>query len=133
MGSEPGTDAGRDRKPEKSGNNQTKGHGAGYRPEKEGLTMTGWQVQAMVEAAAMREWERINAPDPAESQMKEASQMIRSGLDQIDSGLDWLNDAAVILGDTPMEDKIRSFIDSFEALAVELGMLNRHYEKGERE
>ena len=40
MGSEPGTDAGRDRKPAKSGNNKTKGHGAGYRPEKEGLTMT---------------------------------------------------------------------------------------------
>ena len=95
--------------------------------------MNGWQVQAMVEAAAMREWERINSPDPAEAQMKEASQMIRKGLDQIDSGLDWLNDAAVILGDTPMEDKIRSFIDSFEALAVELKMLNRHYERGERE
>ena len=95
--------------------------------------MTGWQVQAMLEAAVMREWERINAPDPAEKQMKEASQMIRKGLDQIDSGLDWLNDAAVILGDTPMEDKVRSFIDSFESLAVELGMLNRHYERGERE
>jgi hypothetical protein len=68
-----------------------------------------------------------------ESQMKEAAQIIRKGLDQIDSGLDWLNDAAVILGDTPMEDKIRSFIDSFEALAVDLKMLNKHYERGERE
>jgi len=95
--------------------------------------MNGWQVQAMVEAAAMREWERINAPDPAEAQMKEASKMIRSGLDQIDSGLDWLNDAAVILGDTPMEDMVRSFIDSFEALAVDLKMLNKHYGRGERE
>jgi hypothetical protein len=40
MGRKPGTDAVQYRKPAKSGNNQTKGHGACYRPEKEGLTMT---------------------------------------------------------------------------------------------
>lgn len=40
MGRKPGTDAGRSREAAKSGNHQTKEHGADYRPEKEGLTMT---------------------------------------------------------------------------------------------
>jgi hypothetical protein len=48
MGSEPGTDAGRNRKPEKSGTNKTKGQGAGYRPEKEGPTMTQKEVEEKI-------------------------------------------------------------------------------------
>ena len=95
--------------------------------------MSGWQVQAMWEADAAAAWERLNEPDPAEDQMKEAAGMISKGLDRIDSGLDWIRDAAYILSGTPMEDKVRSFIDGIEALAVELGMLNQHYERGERE
>lgn len=39
MGRKPGTDAGWSREAAKSGNHQTKEHGASYRPEKEGLTM----------------------------------------------------------------------------------------------
>ena len=48
MGRKPGTDAGRNRKPEKSGTNQTKGHGAGYRPKKEGPTMTQKEVEEKI-------------------------------------------------------------------------------------
>jgi hypothetical protein len=48
MGRKPGTDAVRNRKPEKSGTNQTKGHGAGYRPEKEGPTMTRKEAEGII-------------------------------------------------------------------------------------
>jgi hypothetical protein len=49
MGSRTGTDAGGDRKPKKSGTNQEKGNGAGYRPEKEGLTMTREEAEKKIE------------------------------------------------------------------------------------
>ena len=49
VGTEPGTDAGWHRKPEKSGNNRTKANGAGYRPKKErGLTMTRREAEEKI-------------------------------------------------------------------------------------
>ena len=95
--------------------------------------MTGWQVQAMWEADAAAEWERINEPDPAEKQMKEAAGSLTKGLEDIDKGLDWLADAVSKLDETPMADKVQSFLDSLENLANELEFLKNHYERGERE
>ena len=95
--------------------------------------MNGWQVQAMWEADAAAEWERINAPDPAERQMKEAADSLDIALDNIDSGLDWISDAVSKLDELPMANKVQSFLDDFEKLAKGLEALKDHYERGERE
>ena len=95
--------------------------------------MNGWQVQAMWEADAAAEWERINAPDPAEREMKDAAESLQAALDNIDSGLDWIADAVSKLEETPMADKVQSFLDDFENLANGLNALKDHYERGERE
>lgn len=95
--------------------------------------MTGWQVQAMWEADAAAEWERLNEPDPAEQEMKEASESLQAALDNIDSGLDWISDAVSKLEETPMAYKVQSFLDDFENLASGLKALKDHYERGERE
>lgn len=95
--------------------------------------MTGWQVQAMWEADAAAEWERINAPDPAEREMKDAAESLQAALDNIDIGLDWIADAVSKLEETPMADKVQSFLDDFEKLANALEVLKDHYERGERE
>ena len=95
--------------------------------------MNNWQVQAMWEANAAAEWERINAPDPAEREMKDAAESLQAALDNIDSGLDWIADAVSKLDELPMADKVQSFLDDFENLANGLKTLKDHYERGERE
>ena len=92
-----------------------------------------WQVDAMWEADAAAEWERLNEPDPAEDQMKESAGLISTGLSRIDDGLGWISDAVAILDGTPMADKVQSLMESIEDLAVDLGILKNHYERGERE
>ena len=95
--------------------------------------MNGWQVQAMWEADAAAAWEALNAPDPAEREMKDAADSLDVALDKIDDGLDWISDAVSKLGDYPMADKVQSFLDDFEKLANALEVLKDHYERGERE
>lgn len=95
--------------------------------------MNGWQVQAMWEADTGAAWEALNAPDPAERQMKEAADSLDIALDNIDSGLDWISDAVSKLDELPMADKVQSFLDDFEKLSKALEDLKDHYERGERE
>jgi hypothetical protein len=95
--------------------------------------MNGWQVQEMWEADANAAWEALNAPDPAERQMKEAADSLDIALDNIDSGLDWISDAVSKLDELPMADKVQSFLDDFEKLSKALEDLKDHYERGERE
>ena len=90
-------------------------------------------VDAMWEADAAAEWERLNAPDPAERQMKEAAVEIEKGLKKIDDGLDALADAMISLADTPMQYKVESYMEGIESLVSELRILKDHYERGERE
>ena len=95
--------------------------------------MTGWQVQAMWEADAAAAWEALNAPDPAEREMKDAADSLDVALDKIDDGLDWISDAVSKLGDYPMADKVQSFLNDFQDLVNKLETLKDHYERGERE
>ena len=98
--------------------------------------MTGWQVQVMEdrwEAQTEARWEALNAPDPAEDQMQEAAESIKTALSNIYNGLDWIADAIAKLDETPMADKLQSFLDDFESLANNLENLKNLYERGERE
>ena len=95
--------------------------------------MTGWQVQAMVEAERANAWEDLYAHDPATERMQEAAESIKTALSNIDNGLDWIADAIAKLDETPMADKLQSFLDDFESLANNLENLKNLYERGERE
>lgn len=95
--------------------------------------MTGWQVQAMVEAERANAWEDLHAHDPATERMQEAAESIKTALSNIDNGLDWIADAIAKLDETPMADKLQSFLDDFESLANNLENLKNLYERGERE
>ncbi len=90
-------------------------------------------VDAMWEADAAAEWERLNAPDPMENEMKEAAKQIKFGLDSVDAGLAFFAEAVSALGESPMADRVQSFLDDFESLANKLEELKNHYERGERE
>ena len=95
--------------------------------------MSGWQVQAMKEAEDARIWEDLNAPDPAEKEMKEAAGNLGQAFEAIQTGLDYLTDAVITLDGYPMADKVQSFLDDIESLAHGLMGLAEHYERGERE
>lgn len=95
--------------------------------------MNGWQVQAMWEADAAAEWERLNEPDPAEEQMRWAAEWIGNAVESMGRAADWLGDAANKLYDTPMANKVLSYQDDIHDLIVRLKTLKEHYERGERE
>ena len=95
--------------------------------------MTGWQVQAMWEADAGAAWEALNAPDPAERQMKEAALEIEKGLKMINDGLYALADAMISLADTPMQYKVGFYMEGIESFVSDLCILKEHYKRGERE
>lgn len=90
-------------------------------------------VDAMWEADAAAEWERLNAPDPMENEMKEAAEQIKFGLDSVDAGLDFFAEAVATLSESPMADRVQSFLNDFESLANKLEELKNHFERGERE
>lgn len=86
----------------------------------------------MVEQAAAMEWERINEPDPCEKQMKEAALDMRLAIEMIEKAEDYLVDAVEDVRDTPMEDSVATFKNLLEDLHIDIGMLAKKYERGER-
>lgn len=90
-------------------------------------------VDTMWETDAAAEWERLNAPDPAEREMKEAAESLQAALKMIDSGLDYIAEAVDTLGELPMSNKVQSFLDDFEKLADGLEDLKDCYERGKME
>ena len=87
----------------------------------------------MVEQAAAAEWERINAPDPYEKQMKDAALEMRLAVEMIEKAESYLLDAVEDLKDSPMEDRVASLLHTLEDLHIDIGMLERNYERGRRE
>ena len=95
--------------------------------------MTGWQVQEMWEQDTAALWERLNAPDPAEKQMKAAAVDMQMANNLIDQAENNLVSAIAELSDTPMEDKVNSLLDALMDLRIEIRLLAEKYERGERE
>lgn len=95
--------------------------------------MNGWQVQAMWEADAAAEWERLNAPDPCEKEMQKAAVDLRFATDLMDKAENSLYDALSELSETPMEDKVTSFLDDLQNLRIALQELAEKYGRGQRE
>ena len=89
--------------------------------------MSNWQLQAEAQ------WEALNAPDPAEDQMKEAAVEIGKANDKITEALANLESAVDILDDTPMADKLYSILEDIDSLNLLLMTMKGNYERGERE
>ena len=95
--------------------------------------MTGWEVQAMWEADTAALWERLNAPDPYEKQMRNAALDMRLAIEMINKAENYLMDAVGDVEGTPMEDKINSFLNDLEDLHSDISIQEEKYERGERE
>ena len=102
--------------------------------------MRAWQaeimaqdVDAMWEADAAAEWERLNAPDRYADMLKESAKDVKKAKSELEQAIDRLWDASSILSETPMQAKVEAFIDSIEDLKYELCRLEICWERGERE
>lgn len=95
--------------------------------------MTGWEVQEMWEAEAAAEWERINAPDPAEREMEQAAVEMKKGADLIDKAENALLDAVSSLDGYPMADRVESLLNDLMDLRIDIKSLADKYERGLRE
>ena len=95
--------------------------------------MTGWEVQEMKEAEDMRIWEELNAPDPYEAQMEDCALELRLAMEAVDKAEDYLLDAIAAVADTPMEDRVASFLDDLEDLHSSIRKAAENYERGCRE
>ena len=95
--------------------------------------MQGWQVDALWEADAAAEWERLNEPDPCEMQMRRAAKVMTEAAHSMDVAEDKLGEAMAELNGTPMEAVVGSFLDQLEELRAGLQQLAGKYGKGHRE
>ena len=98
------------------------------------MTIAAWQdVDAIWEADAAAEWERINAPDPYEKKLIEASKQLKEVLESLGEASGYLVDAQSELEGTPMEDVLGSALNDLEDVICFVNELKQKYERGERE
>lgn len=90
-------------------------------------------VDAMWEADAAAEWERINADDPYHDQMITAACALDISNDKLDKALDYIADALSAVDGTPMESVVRDLYDKLDDLKYSVSCLKDKYERGERE
>ena len=95
--------------------------------------MNGWEIDALVEADRARAWEELNAPDPFEKQMKDASSHLFDSASFLSIAEDRLTDAYYALEGTPMQEKISEYIEKISDIRCEFQSLANKYERGERE
>lgn len=91
-----------------------------------------WQLNLMIENERERLWERYNAPDPSDDQMRKAAVHINSAVEFLSITNDRLVDAMDCLKDTTLSDKVRSFLDQLEDIQCDLFEMGKKYGRGDR-
>jgi hypothetical protein len=92
-----------------------------------------WQLDLMIQNERERIWEKMNASDPADEQMRTAAVEMKSADEHLSVVIDRLVDATKALKGTPMQDKVESFLCQIEELQCDLFALTEKYGRGERE
>lgn len=98
------------------------------------MTIATWQdVDAMWQADAMAEWERLNEPDPFEKEMIKAAVYLNNAIENLDKAVDKIIEAQSELEGSPMEDVVGSYVIDMENIISNLKSLENNYERGQRE
>lgn len=95
--------------------------------------MNNWQIQSVKDQIDFIAWSLLNASDPAEQLLKQASVKLNETAGFLNISTDRLLEASEILKGTPMQDKLLSFINSIEDIESDLRALKNKYERGERD
>ena len=94
--------------------------------------MNDWQVQAMWEADAAMKWEQMNQPDPLETNMVDAARSMDKAMDLFRKVIDLMYDAEVILKDSPMADRVGSYVGDMEEMRDQIRYLTGLFKRGKR-
>jgi hypothetical protein len=95
--------------------------------------MSAWQIDAMWDADAAAEWERLHEPDPCEAQLMEAAKSLGLAIRHLSKVQDWVQTAADELADTPMADKAESYWDQVTGIKMDLQKLADLWQRGVRD
>lgn len=88
-------------------------------------------VDAMWEADAAAEWERINEPDMDAERIKDAAELVNNAYDSMANAIQWLYEASKEAEGTLAEDKVISIMDDLEALHDDVLSLKIRMKRGE--
>ena len=88
-------------------------------------------VDAMWEADAAAEWERLNEPDPDEDKLKDAADDFVTAYEHMCEAVQALYDAYKTVEGTIAEDKVASMMNDVEDLATEVSIMKNHLKEGE--
>ncbi len=93
---------------------------------------TEWQnVDAMWEADAAAEWERLNEEDANLEKCKQAEKTIEKVLDFIDSAKDYLIAAEEDADGLPITDRMASIENDLDNLWCDLNAIKKRLKKGD--
>ena len=95
--------------------------------------MNAWQLDVIKDQIDTEAWNKLNAPDPYEKKLMEASVDLKSAEITLDSCMNYIESALSLMIDTPMEAKIGSYLDEVENIWWDIKKLAEAYGKGERE
>ena len=95
--------------------------------------MNDWQIQSVKDQIDYVAWSLLNASDPAEQFLKQASVKLNETAGFLNISSDRLLEASEILKGTPMQDKLLSIVSSIEDIETHIRALKNKYERGERE
>ena len=95
--------------------------------------MNNWQLQSVKDQIDFVAWTLLNASDPAEQLLKQASVKLNETAGFLNISTDRLLEASEILKGTPMQDKLLSLLNDIESIESNIRALKTKYERGERE
>ena len=92
--------------------------------------LTYWQTEIMEEQAAMNQWEDMHEEDPNEAAYQDSIKMLDHALDELDSVINNLQEAADAVSGLTAQSKLDSYKYDIEKLAAGLGGLYRGLQLG---
>lgn len=92
--------------------------------------MNGLEVQAMWEADAAAEWERLNQPDPFAKVKAESAVEIRKCVADLETAISCLMDAAGAVAGTPVENEVSSYYEELIGVKRSMAQLADEFERG---
>ena len=93
------------------------------------MTTEGKVVQGMWEQESARIWEEMSKPIYDGETMRQAERSMRWCVEEMDKACDSANEAAELLVDTPLGDRVSSILHDMEDILCEIKRMQKAFAK----